>query len=245
MITAELDAWLSGWYRAEAGELLQGFSVCAADTVLEIGCGEGHAARFCAERGAELFINDIEPGCVRALHTLLQGSPARRVTALTGDASRLDLPSASVNRVVAMEVLEHVDDPAMVMAELVRVGTADCRFLLTVPDPLGESVHRVIGAPQYFEKPNHVRVFGREGFEQLLLDAGLLVERRVHSGFHGSIWWFLFWACKHGLDEPRHELLHQWDRTWGMLLSLPDGPRIKAALDEVMPKSQALIARKR
>jgi SAM-dependent methyltransferase len=244
VITAQLDACMSGWYQEESGELLTGFIVGAQDSVLEVGCGDGHAARFCAERGAEVLVNDLDPDVVSRLAALLGGSRARAVTALPGDASRLDLPAGRVNRVVAMEMLEHVEDPAAVVAELVRVGTPDCRYLFTVPDPLGESVHRVIGPPQYFEPPNHLRVFEREQFDTLLHGAGLVVERRVHYGFYGCLWWFLFWACRQGLHDPPHELLQQWERTWGTLLALPDGARIKAALDEVMPRSQALVARK-
>jgi SAM-dependent methyltransferase len=242
--TAQRDAFLGGWYQSQTGELVSGFPVGAEDSVLEVGCGVGHAARFCAERGAEVIVNDIDAEAVATLFALLGGSPARASMALPGDASRLDLPAGRVNRVVAMEMLEHVDDPVAVVAELVRVGTPDCRYLFTVPDPFGEGVHRVIGPPQYFEHPNHVRVFGRDDFDALLRDAGLVVERRFSHGFYGLMWWFLFWACKQDLYDPPHELLQQWERTWGTLLALPDGARIKAALDEVMPQSQVVIARK-
>jgi hypothetical protein len=39
-------------------------------------------------------------------------------------------------------------------------------------------------------------------------------------------------------------LLESWARTWDMVLKMRDGPRIKKALDEALPKSQAIIARK-
>jgi SAM-dependent methyltransferase len=244
MNTQHLDACLSGWYRGETAELFQGFAIGAEDRVLEIGCGEGHGAQFAARFGAEVYINDLDPQRVAALIALLGNSPARGLHALPGDAARLDLADASVTRIVAMEVLEHVEDPPRLMQELVRVGTPGALYLLTVPDARSEAVQREIAAPQYFEPPNHIHVFDGPALEALVTGAGLEVQCRVPYGFYGSMWWFLFWACRQGVEQPWHELLQSWDKTWSTLLALPDGPRIKAALDRALPKSQAVIARK-
>ena len=48
------DAVRRGWYRLETGELFAGFQVTRKDVVLDVGCGEGNAALFCA-RGRMLF----------------------------------------------------------------------------------------------------------------------------------------------------------------------------------------------
>ncbi len=238
------DAYLSGWFRRDSGELFEGFPINAEDSVLDIGCGDGPFAQFCAERGAEVIFADIDAEKVAAVEAMLKQSPARAVIPLVTDANPIPLPDARVNKIIAMEVLEHVDDPAQFMAELVRVARPGAQFLITVPDPLGESVQKKLAPDAYFEHPNHIRVFQREEFEQLILDAGLIIERRADYGFYWSVWWFLFWACKQDLSPPWHPLLESWTRTWNMLLSMPDGPRIKKALDEAMPKSQAIIARK-
>ncbi|MES2819195.1 MAG: class I SAM-dependent methyltransferase [Pseudomonadota bacterium] len=238
------DAYLSGWFRRDSGELFEGFPIDAADSVLDIGCGDGPFATFCAERGAEVIFADIDAEKVAAVEAMLKQSPARAVLPLVTDANPIPLPDARVNKVIAMEVLEHVQDPAQFMRELVRVAKPGAQFLITVPDPLGESVQKKLAPDAYFEHPNHIRVFQRDEFEQLILDAGLVIEKRADYGFYWSIWWFFFWACKQDLSPPWHPLLESWTRTWNMLLSTPDGPRIKKALDEAMPKSQAIIARK-
>jgi SAM-dependent methyltransferase len=238
------DEYLSGWYRHASGELLEGFRIGAEDTVVDVGCGDGHMAHFAASRGAEVIFADVDPAKVARVGELLSGLPARAVRGLVSDANPLPLPDARASRVIATEVLEHVDDPVQFMAELVRIGAPGAQYLLTVPDALIENLQRPIAAPAYFEKPNHIRVFTRDAFEALVTESGLVVERRVKYGFYWSIWWCFFWACKHDLDAPWHELLRNWDRTWGSLLELPDGMRIKRVLDEFMPKSQALVARK-
>jgi len=238
------DAYLSGWFRRDSGELFEGFPINAEDTVLDIGCGDGPFAQFCAERGAEVIFADIDAEKVAAVEAMLKQSPARGVIPLVTDANPIPLSDARVNKIIAMEVLEHVEDPAQFMRELVRVAKPGAQFLLTVPDPLGESVQKKLAPAAYFEHPNHIRVFQREEFEQLILDAGLVIERRADYGFYWSVWWFLFWACKQDLSPPWHPLLDSWTHTWNMLLSMPDGARIKKALDAAMPKSQAIIARK-
>src|SRR3989338_3149196 len=237
------DAYLSGWFHRDSGELFEGFPIDAEDSVLDIGCGDGPFASFCAERGAEVIFADIDAEKVAAVEAMLRQSPARAVLPLVTDANPIPLPDARVNKVIAMEVLEHVADPAQFMAELVRVARPGAQFLLTVPDPLGESVQKKLAPDAYFQHPNHIRVFQRDEFEQLILKAGLIIEKRADYGFYWSIWFF-FWACKQDLSPPWHPLLESWTRTWNLLLSTPDGPRIKKALDGAMPKSQAIIARK-
>ena len=43
---------------------------------------------------------------------------------------------------------------------------------------------------------------------------------------------------------PWHSLLESWARTWIVVPKMRDGPRIKKAFDEALPKGQAIIARK-
>ena len=42
-----LDAVKSGWFLQETGELLEGFAIAAADTVLDVGCGTGDLLAAC------------------------------------------------------------------------------------------------------------------------------------------------------------------------------------------------------
>lgn len=239
------DAHLSGWFLAESQELLRGFKVTAADMVLDIGCGgDAQFIKFCANQGAEVVFADIDPEKVEAIERALQGSKARTKQGLVTDGNPLQLPDSSMTKVVAMEVLEHVDDPAQFMRELVRVGKSGAQYLITVPDALSEEAQRSLAHESYFRKPNHIRTFTRDEFERLVVDAGLILERRAYYGFFWAIWWCFFWVCKQDLGAPWHPLLDSWGRTWACLLRQPEGAKIKAVLDNFMPKSQAIIARK-
>ncbi len=238
------DAVVGGWFLNDSGELLEGFAIGADDTVLDVGCGDGGVASFCARRGAEIIFSDIDPAKVAAVDQRLAGSAARARRGIVSDSNPLPLPDSTVTRVICMEVLEHVDDPAQVMRELLRVGKPGAQYLLTVPGPASEAVLKQVAPAIFFEKPNHIRVFAHDEFERLITDAGLIIERRVKFGFYWSLWWVFFCACDQEFTPPWHPLLEQWAKTWGTLLNLPQGPRLKQALDESLPKSQAIIARK-
>lgn len=239
-----LDARLSGWFLEETGELLAGFPVLPEDHVLDVGCGDGSFIRFCANRGAEVTFVDIDAEKVREVEQLLHGSPARALHGVVSDANPLPLPDACFDKVIGMEVLEHVDDPVQFLAELVRVGKPGALYLISVPDITSETVQRKVAPPLHFQKPNHINVFTREEFACLITDSGLVLEQKAYYGFYWSMFWAMFWTCNQDLSPPWHPLLENWARTWDALLKMPDGPRIKKALDEAMPKSQAIIARK-
>lgn len=239
-----LDAHWSGWFLTATGELMHGFKICSGERVIDVGCGEGAFAQFCAKQGADLTFVDIDPAMVAQTERLLQDTAASRLQGIVSDASPLPLTDAQFDKVVCTEVIEHVDHPAAFLQELVRVGKPGALYLLSVPDPTSEAVQKAVAPPLYFEKPYHIHQFSRETFDQLVTEAGLVIIDKRFSGFYWSIFWSFFWSCEQDLSAPQHPLLASWTNTWGLMLQTKDGARIKQALDQVMPKSQIVIARK-
>ncbi|HSB94968.1 MAG TPA: methyltransferase domain-containing protein [Spongiibacteraceae bacterium] len=250
------DAVKSGWFLQESDELIKGFQIRAADVFLDFGCGAGGATAFAAQRGAHVIFSDIERAKVDALAQRLQSSAARCIQPLVGD-DRLALEDACATKIVCMEVLEHVEAPEKIMAELVRVGKSGAQYLLTVPAPESEHLQRSFAPPAYFDKPNHITVFSNEQFARLVEGAGLVIERRDQWGFYWVMWMSLYWACEKAagnqqtgavhdqLTPPYHPLLNAWADLWHQFINLPGGVEAKHALDGVLPKTQVIIARKR
>ena len=250
------DAVLSGWYRQETDELFVGFPIGADDVVLDVGCGLGANATFCGKRGAHVIFADADPAMVAATERSLRETRARQLTPIVGDTDPLPIADDTVTRIISTGVMEHVDDPARFLAELVRVGRPGALYLLTVPDALQEGLQRQVAPPAFFQRPDpstptisglcggHLRTFSREEFERLVTMAGLVVEHRDYFGFYWSIWFALFWHCGVDFSAPAHPLLESWARTWQILLDMPGSGDLKETLDRFMPKSQLILARK-
>jgi SAM-dependent methyltransferase len=239
------DMCLSGWYNHETNELMTDFRIGPDDIVVDVGCGDGGASNFCADKGAYVILADLNAERLAEAAARVAQKAAGRMETHVTDGNPLPLQNASVTRIICMEMLEHVDDPAAVMAELVRVGRPGARYLITVPDPVQETLLQHLAPSSYFEKPNHVRIFERAGFEELVRGAGLIIERRSFYGFFWAMWWLLFWECNLDFTSmPRHPVLDNWSRTWAAVLATEGGLKVKRLLDRFMPKSQVIVARK-
>lgn len=239
------DAVANGHYNNKTGELYPGFPIKPDDIVLDIGCGNGDKVHFCATRGAAIIFSDANGEQVALAKRRLAGSRARSLLPVVSDSNPLPFADAIATRVIASEVIEHVDDPATFLSELVRVGQSGALYLLSVPDPVAENLQKKLAPPQYFQKPNHLRIVGREEFGQMVTDAGLEIHSRGSYGFYWAMWFLMFWACKVDLSEANeHPVLQHWTSTWGALLDTEDGIRVKKVFDEFMPKGQYIIARK-
>ena len=237
------DAEIAGWFNHETGEVFKGLRITSDDVVLDVGCGDGGTAGFCATRGAAIMLTDADPQRVAAAERNLASLSARSVQAVVSDSNPLPFPDGVASVVVSTEVIEHVEDPAVFLKELVRVGKPGARYLLTVPDPVGEKLQKTLAPPSYFERPNHIRIIERDEFAAMVEAAGLIVESRGSYGFYWSMWWMFFWACHVDLGQS-HPLLDSWKQTWTALLETDDGEKIKKVFDAFMPKSQLIIARK-
>ncbi len=251
------DAVLSGWFRInDRGELFPGVSIGPEDVVLDVGCGQGAYSALCGRTGAHIISVDIEADNVAETGRRVAETAARAFTPIVGDANPLPLEDCSVTKVISTEVIEHVDDPAVFLKELVRVGRPGARYLLAVPDPVAEDIQRQVAPPEFFVKPKpgegtirglssgHLRTIGRDEFERMVTSAGLVVERHHLTSFYWGLWFTFFWICNVDFGDPRHPLLTQWARTWKIVLDAPDGLQLKSRLDNFMPKSQVLVARK-
>jgi SAM-dependent methyltransferase len=252
-MTGLRDSVLSGWFNQDTKELFTGFPVGQGDIVADIGCGMGGHAQFCAQQGARLLLADVDP--------LRVEQAAAKIAALEGhapfecyvsDSNPLPIADGAATRIICSEVIEHVDSPAVLVAEIARIGRPGALYLLTCPDPRSEALQQRIARPAYFEKPNHVRILQHDEFARFVEAAGLEILSRHTYGFFWTIWLALFWSSdsvsgdlgEKSFQLPGHPVLDNWLRTWQSLLDQPDGLKIKHALDEVIPKSQIIIARK-
>lgn len=238
------DAFLSGFYRTQAGEVYTGVPVAGEDVVLDVGCGEGGALTFCAKTGARIIAVDHDAQTLARAREFVEGRGAGDKEFIVASAEALPLPDGVATRVLCMEVLEHVPDPQQALAELARVGAPGALYLITVPDPRGEELLEVLGPDSYFEPPNHIRIIGRDEFEGWVGDAGLTVISHDYYGFYWLLWLALAWSRDVPDDGPADATLVNWTRTWRALLESPGGAEVQRKMDRFMAKSQIIVAQK-
>jgi ubiquinone/menaquinone biosynthesis C-methylase UbiE len=94
-------------------------------TVLEFGAGTCWAARILTQLGCKVIAVDVSPTALRigqelyARHPPLGDRPAPQF--LLFDGMKLDLPDASVERIICLDAFHHAPNPEQVLAELGRV----------------------------------------------------------------------------------------------------------------------------
>jgi SAM-dependent methyltransferase len=109
------------WYRdADPMEqvddaLVEFVRVHAGRSVLDLGCGLGGYSKRLEDLGFEVSAFDVIPEYVERAREL--GVDARMY-----DGERLPLDDGSVDTVILLEVIEHLDDPRALLAEAKRVA---------------------------------------------------------------------------------------------------------------------------
>ncbi len=117
----------SFWFGARADAIVA--AVCRygdGSCVWEIGAGNGHVAA--ALQAAGIPAVAVEPGPVGIANAHQRGVPAIR-----GLLFELDLPDASLGAAGMFDVLEHLAEPAALLAEVRRVLRPGALLVVTVP----------------------------------------------------------------------------------------------------------------
>lgn len=131
------------------------------DRVLDCACGMGYGAHVLMRnsRAASVIGVDADAQAV-GYASACYGS--ERVTFRAADAAELSfLPDGSVDLIASFETLEHVADPARMLAEFKRVLTPGGRVVVSVPNRWVDQTGRD-------PNPHHLRVYDWSGLREQL-----------------------------------------------------------------------------
>jgi SAM-dependent methyltransferase len=190
-------------------------------TVLDLGCGEGRHAFEAYRRGAHVVAVDWGVPEVETTKRWLgaiaeagEAPEAARYEVVRGDLRHLPFPDASVDRVMASEVLEHIPDDVAAMTEIARVLRPGGRVAVTVPRYGPERICWALSDAYHANEGGHVRIYRGDVLRARLSVAGLVPGRQHHAhALHAPFWWL---KCAVGVDRDAavvrayHRLL-VWD----------------------------------
>jgi len=139
------------WQRAAENAELRGGLVCALlenalslprAHILDAGCGVGGTSIALHKRGAVVTAVDRRSERLDVLRAMQAD-----IDVQAGDLSALPFERASFDAVILQDVLEHVADPAAVLAELSRVLRSDGILYLSTPNR--EALPNLVADPHF------------------------------------------------------------------------------------------------
>ena len=197
-------------------------------TVLDLGCGEGRHAFEAYRRGASVVALDwgvAEVGTTKQwLGAIAEAGEAGRAgdgvaaryEVVRGDLLALPFPDASVDRIMASEVLEHIPDDVTAMAEIFRVLKPGGRVAVTVPRFGPERICWALSDEYHANEGGHIRIYKASVVRARLASVGLVPGESHHAhALHAPYWWL---KCAVGVNKDSalvrayHRLL-VWDLT--------------------------------
>jgi SAM-dependent methyltransferase/predicted nucleic acid-binding Zn-ribbon protein len=149
-----------------AGRLLKGLRV------LDLASGSGYGARLLAAAGGRVTALDLARSCLKGFDR-----------AVCADAGRLPFMDACFDAVVCFEAIEHIREPAALVADVQRVLRGPAIFLVSTPD------REVYSARAGHRNPHHIAEMSRAEFEALLRD------HFTHVGLWGQSLWAGSWTA--------------------------------------------------
>jgi SAM-dependent methyltransferase len=160
------------------------------DDILDCGCGRGFYLKFIRHvSGCRLTGLELEYDFLRVARAELDGSD---ISLVNGDIYGLPFSDDTFDKVILSEVLEHLEDDAGGLREVVRVLKPGGLVAITVPnenypfwwDPINKTLEMLFD--RHIQRgllagiwANHARLYGHEQLRGVAEDAGLevLAER--------------------------------------------------------------------
>jgi len=166
---------LMGGFERTLDEL---FEQANPQSLLDVGCGEAVLTHKWAQRLGDRRVVGIDLDDP-LLHAEWEGRQAPNLSYQVMKAENLPFADGEFDVASAIEVLEHVPDPAHTVAEMARVASG--HLLVSVPrEPLWRGLNMARGAylKQLGNTPGHLNHWSKRSFISLLSRHGDVVQAR-------------------------------------------------------------------
>lgn len=105
--------------------VLQGLDLVPRLNILDFGAGSGWTSRFLTQLGCKTYVLDVSPTALQMARELYERQPpigdVPPPEFILFDGHRIDLPDASVERILCFDAFHHAPNPEVVLREFARV----------------------------------------------------------------------------------------------------------------------------
>jgi SAM-dependent methyltransferase len=161
--------------------------------VLEIGIGHGSYYEYLGKLGRYRGV-DIDPDNVTNSRARYPGGNFA-LADITSEQFKADFPPGSVDTVVCCNVIEHIEDDNLAVANMVRALNPGGHLLLLVPalQQLYGDLDRLAGHHRRYNKPLMLKACAGHPIE--------ILELRYFNPIGGLAWWINSFAKHDSLDN--------------------------------------------
>lgn len=222
--------------------------VAEGHVVLDLGCGKGRHSYEVQRRGGRVVAADLDIDALRATaEMMLAVSYEEDVplgSACVADALQLPFASASFDRVIASEVLEHIPADGAALEEIARIVKPGGTVAVSVPRFWPELICWGLSGDYRTSEGGHVRIYRRSQMVERMRAAGLepFAVHHAHA-FHAPYWWM---RCAFGLQREQILPARSYHRflVWDIENPNKVVRSIEKGLDPVLGKSVVFYARR-
>ncbi len=177
------DAYLQSHVHAQGADLVrlsEWLSNSRDATVLDIGCGAGHASFTLAGQVAQVTAYDLSEKMLKVVSKAAAARGLNNVVTRQGPAEALPFAAASFDVAISRYSAHHWHDVGMALREVKRVLKPGGKFILMDIAAPGDPVLDIwLQTVEMLRDPSHVKNFSQGEWLRMVNESGMIVKTLV------------------------------------------------------------------
>lgn len=163
---------------ADLQRLSEWLSDDASATLLDVGCGAGHASFIAAGKVAQVTAYDLSEKMLKVVNAAAKERGLANLATACGPAEKLPFDTASFDIVISRYSAHHWHDVGLALREIKRVLKPGGRFILMDTVSPGQPALDIwLQTVEMLRDPSHVRDYSQGEWLRMINDSGLIVNR--------------------------------------------------------------------